>query len=142
MSDIKPIIKAVDDEHKISVEMVYAPYELDSDEQWMRPETIRKACSNFNENLEKGNVKGNMYHSRDDDGAYTSTDLFEITKSWINEVPSVIGEQDVPEGAWLCQLQWKDEAAWESRKKGILKGVSIGAMGKVYDPNDKGENDG
>jgi hypothetical protein len=130
----KPIIKAVNDELMESIEVVYEPYELDAQEQWMSPETIRKACDNFNMNLEKGVVQPNLFHSKDDEGNYTTTEAFTIEKSWINEVESVIGEQVVPEGTWICKLKWNNEEVWEKRKAGILKGVSLGAVGTIKPP--------
>jgi hypothetical protein len=104
-----PIIKAVDEEQKVSVEIVYVPYELDKHNQWMRPETIRDACDNFNVNLEKGAVKPNLYHCKDEEGKVTETEAFEIVKTWVNEVECQIGDQIVPEGAWIAKLQWKDD---------------------------------
>ena len=131
---IKPIIKAVNEELMQSVEVIYEPYELDAQNQWMRPETIRKACENFNINLEKGVVKPNLFHGKDSEGNYTSTEAFTIEKSWINEVESVIGDQVVPEGTWICKLKWNDTDAWEKRKSGVLKGVSLGANGEILKP--------
>jgi uncharacterized protein YdaT len=132
--NLTPIIKAVNDELKQAIEVVYVPYELDAHDQWARPDTIRKGCDNFNENLEKGNIKPNLYHFKDDKGVIQETEAFEIMKSWINEVDSVIGDQAIPEGAWLCKLQYKDDNAWELRKAGVLQGVSIGAMGSIKKP--------
>lgn len=131
---VKPVIKAVNEEEMISVEVVYEPYELDAQNQWMRPETVRAACEDFNTNLEKGVVKPNLFHSKDEDGEYLSTDVFSIEKTWINEVESVIGDQVVPEGTWLCKLKWNDESAWEKRKAGVFQGVSLGALGTVKKP--------
>jgi uncharacterized protein YdaT len=137
--NLTPIIKAVNDELKQAIEVVYVPYELDAHDQWMRPETIEKACSNFNENLEKGNIKPNLYHFKDDEGNIQETEAFEVMKSWINQVDSVIGDQLVPEGAWICKLQYKDDNAWELRKAGVLQGVSIGALGSIKKPEETEE---
>lgn len=132
--NMTPILKAVDEELKQSIEVVYSPYKLDAHGQWMRPETIRKACENFNENLEKGNIKPNLYHSRDDEGNVIPTEAFEVIKSWVNEVDCTVGDQFVPEGTWITKLQWKDDKAWNLRKAGVLQGVSIGCMGTVKQP--------
>lgn len=132
-----PIIKALNIELMESVEVVYEPYKLDAQEQWMRPETIRKACENFNTNLTAGIVKANLFHSKGEDGNYTSTEAFTIVKSWINEVDSVIGDQLVPEGTWIAKLKWNDQDAWEKRKSGILKGVSLGALGTIKEPDEE-----
>ena len=131
-----PIIKAVNDELRESIEVIYAPYELDAQEHWMRPETVRKACENFNVNLEKGVVIPNLFHSKDEDGVYISTEAFTIEKSWINEVESVIGNQTVPEGTWICKLKWNDQGAWDKRKAGVYKGVSLGANGIIKKPTE------
>lgn len=135
-----PIIKALDDEQKIAIEVVYEPYKLDAHGQWARPETIRKACENFNENLSKGNIKPNFYHSKDEDGVVKSTDAFEIIKSWVNEVDCVIGDQEVPEGTWICKVKYLDDDVWELRKAGILCGVSMGALGTVKKVDNEGES--
>lgn len=131
----KQIIKAVNEELKQSIEVVYEPYELDAQEQWMRPSEIRKACENFNANLEAGNILPNMFHSTDDEGSYTKTENFSVIKSWINEVDCVVGGQPVKEGTWICKLQWYDDSAWELRKSNTYQGVSIGALGKINKPD-------
>lgn len=132
---MQPIIKAVNDELMQSVEIVYLPNTPDAHGQYASEETLRKACQNFNENLEKGNIRSNLYHAKDEDGVAKSTDKFEIVKTWINEVDSVVGDTLVPADAWLCQLQWLDKSAWEDRKKGIFAGVSFGGRGTVESPS-------
>lgn len=134
MSKLTPIIKAVDDELMQSVDIAYVPYELDAQKQWMRPETIRKGCENFNVNLEKGNIKPNLYHKKDKSGAIEITETFEIMKSWINEVECQIGDEIVPEGTWLCKLQYLNKSSWELRKAGVLCGISMGALGTTKKP--------
>lgn len=128
---IIPIIKSLVDEQMISVEVVYEPYKADAHGHWMRPETIEAACHNFNDNLAKGNIKPNLYHCKDDSGKIVPTEAFEVQKTWINQVECQIGDQVVPEGTWIAKLQWKDPDKWDQRKKGILKGVSLGGMGMV-----------
>lgn len=130
----RQIIKAVDEELMQSIEIVYEPYELDAQNQWMSPETIVKACKNFNDNLESGNLRPNMYHSKDEDGIYSSTDSFTILKSWVSEVDCSIGGQDVKESTWICKLQWNNPEVWELRKNGTYLGVSIGANGVINKP--------
>lgn len=129
-----PVIKATDDEQMIAIELVYEPYVPDAHGEWMSPETIRKACEDFNEKLSEGVLQPNLFH-------LTSTDKFEIVKSWINEVPCQIGDQLVPEGAWLSSIQYTDSDLWDLKKSGIIQGVSIGCQGIVHEPTAEVNND-
>lgn len=119
-----PLIKATDDEQMIAVEVVYEPFVPDVHGQWMSSDTVRKACLDFNEKLKEGAVSANLFHS-------FNTDTFEITKSWINEVPCTIGDFTVSEGTWLCEIQYKSPKLWEMKKSGEVGGVSICANGAV-----------
>lgn len=136
---IQQIIKAVNEELKQSVEIIYLPNTPDAHGQFATQETLREACKNFNENLEKGSISPNLYHSKDENDIAKSTEDFSIMKTWINEVDSVIGDTAVPAGAWLASLQWSNDKSWELRKSGVLAGVSFGGRGKVIKPEDRKE---
>lgn len=125
------LIKAVDEELKQSIEVVYLPDTPDAHGQYASKETIKAACESFNTNLEKGHVVSNFYHAKDDDGNVIPTSSFTIEKSWVNEVECLIGETVVPEGAWLTKLQWTNDTDWELRKSGVYAGVSFGGRGVV-----------
>jgi len=125
------LVKAVDEELKQSLEIIYLPDTPDAHGQYASATTLRKACASFNENLEKGHVVPNLYHGKDDDGEVIQSSAFTIEKSWINEVECVVGETVVPEGTWLCKLQWNNDQDWELRKSGVYAGVSFGGRGCV-----------
>lgn len=111
----------------ISYEIVYEPNVMDAHNQWMSPETIFKACENFNQNLEKGLVKPNLYHLE-------NTDLFSIEKTWIQEeldVQVVETGEIIKAGTWVCKLKYNSSDLWELKKAGIVGGVSIGATGRI-----------
>lgn len=119
------ILKATNDEEQIAIDVVYEPFKPDAHGQWMSESTIRKACANFNTELANGAVKPNLFH-------LSETDKFIIEKSWINEVECVIGDQIVPEGAWLIKTKYLDPELWEMKKSGELMGVSIGCQGVIH----------
>lgn len=122
-----PFMKATNDEQMLAIELVYEPYVPDAHGEWMSPETIRKACVDFNEKLEAGIVKPNLFH-------LANTDKVTIVKSWINEVECQIGDFTIPEGSWLSSVQYNDPELWELKKSGVLKGVSVSAHGIVHEP--------
>ena len=128
-----PTINPLNEEEMVAVEVVYEPNVPDSDGQWMSPETVRKACADFNDKLSTGEVKPNLFHS-------LNTESFEIQKSWINEVDCVIGDQLVPEGTWICSLKYKSQKLWEMKKAGEVGPVSIGANGAVLKKIDDGDS--
>lgn len=122
------IMKAVHEEEMIAIEVIYEPFKLDAHGQWMSAETISKACDNFNKNLASGNVKPNLFHAME-------TQKFEILDSWIQKVDCFVGEQFVPEGTWIGKIHYLDNKLWELKKSGVIKGVSIGAKGRVIYPD-------
>lgn len=126
------VLKALDDEQMIAVDVVYQPDVIDAHGHWMSKETVAKACENFNQNLSTGNVKPNLYHA-------LHTDKFEITKSWINQVDAVIGDQLVPAGTWLAETKFNDPALWEMKKSGEIQGISVGMKARLHEPDDNTE---
>lgn len=135
------LIKAIDDELMQSVEVVYLPDTPDAHGQFASPETLVKACENFNVNLARDSLIKNLYHAKDDDGVAKPTSKYTIMKTWINPEDTVVGNTHVPGGAWLCQLQWLDKSAWDLRKKGVFAGVSFGGQGRVIKPEDRKMNE-
>lgn len=121
------IIQKSDDELMISYEVVYEPDTKDAQNQWMSPETLEKACENFNTNLAAGVVKSNLFHVKETDG-------FTIVDTWIQKEFDVIvkgTDQPIKAGTWVAKLQFNDPELWELKKSGVLGGVSLGGMGYV-----------
>ena len=119
------IIKSDKPEEMVSYEVVYEPNEIDSHGQWMSEDTVRKACENFNTNLEKGVVVPNLFH-------LAETELFSIEKTWINEELDVVvpqTDQPIKAGTWIAKIQYHDSDLWELKKSGVIQGVSIGGKG-------------
>lgn len=131
-TSLTPVIKALQEEQRISVEVVYVPNTPDAHGQYMSAETIHKACDNFNENLKKGNIIANKYHSKDEQGLYKATNDFSILSSYIIPVDCVVGDTPIVKGTWLAELKWESDSAWEARKNNVFHSTSIGALGKVH----------
>lgn len=117
------IIKEKD--HMISYEVVYEPDTKDAHGHWMSPQELEKACSNFNENLEAGVIKSNLFHIQD-------TDLFSIESTWIHkELDVIVAESGEPikAGTWVAKLKYHDDDLWELKKAGVIGGVSFSGIG-------------
>lgn len=110
------------DEEKMQViEVMYCPPEHDDlHGERMSELEIRKMVDNFNDNI--SNVSGNLGHLK-------NTDKFKPVKAWVNEVDCYIGDEFVVEGTPLVKIQFYDADLYQARKDGVLKGLSIGALG-------------
>jgi hypothetical protein len=111
------------EEQMISIEPLYCkPMDADAHNQGMTEEEIRKMIDNINTNIHK--ISGNIGH-------VFNTNSFYFVKAWINECDCTIGDEYVPEGQPLIQVQFTDKTLWEMRKTGQLQGLSIGALGTI-----------
>lgn len=132
MTDSKnavPIIKSADEIKREVTFIYYEPNVVDAHGDWTTAEVIEKACKNFNENLEKGNVVPNLFHSRDESGKIEETDSFEIMKSWVSPTDCIVGETPIVEGTWLVKVKMKNDILWNKFLEGTISGVSFGARG-------------
>jgi len=123
----------IEEEERISIEVVYEPDVKDQHGNWMSAEEIRKGYESFCSNLEAGVVEPNLFH-------YQNTDLFEIQKTWINEEMDVTvhgSEEVVKAGTWLVKIHYKDDRLWELKKSGDIIGVSMFGYGLINE--DTGE---
>lgn len=127
----KTIIKSVDELKREVTFIVYEPDTLDAHGEWCDKETLAKACNDFNENLSKGKVVPNLFHTKDANGNYSKTDSFEILKTFIVDYDCVIGGQDIKEGTWLAKIKIKNDVLWENFVAGKVKGLSIGCVAVV-----------
>lgn len=119
-----PILKVEQfaEEKMQAIEVMYCPPEYDDlHGERMSELEIRKMVDNFNENI--NNVQGNLGHIK-------NTKQFKPIKAWVNEVECMIGDNLVAEGTPLVKIQFYDQALFEARKSGKLKGLSIGALGR------------
>lgn len=128
----RPMMKQFDEEEMIAIEPLYIKAgETDAHKEGITEVELRKMIDNFNKNI--ANIKGNIHHKMMVDG-------YRPIRAWINECDCYIGDTLVPEGQPIVKVQFTDRFLWDKRKKGELKGVSIGATGKrVPNPNYVGE---
>lgn len=116
------IIKQFDEEEMIAIEPLYVAIgDVDGiGDTYADPSVCYDMVKSFNEAIAEGKLSANYFHK-------INTDDFTILKAWVNEVDSVIGDSEVKEGMPLVKIKFNNEKAWELRKSGRLKGVSIGA---------------
>lgn len=119
----KQIIKQLDDEQMIAIEPLYiAIGDVDGvGDTYSEPEVCHEMVKSFNQAIADGKLKGNYFHKM-------MTEDFTVLKAWVTETDCIIGETEVKEGMPLVKVKFHNEKAWELRKSGDLKGVSIGAM--------------
>ena len=102
------------------------PNVADSDGEAMSEETIVKMVESLNKGIKAGTVKPNLFHK-------VNTDSFEFVEAFVNKWPTCfIDSVQVAKGQPVLVTHYKNKAAWELRKAGVLMGPSIGAVaGKV-----------
>lgn len=110
------VLKSSDELLKQAIYVVLVPDEVDAHGDIYSPETVRKACENFN----KSNARANLFHM-------VNTESFSVIESYISPVDMQFEEEVVKAGTWLAKLQFSDEL-FEGVIKGLYSGVSIGAM--------------
>jgi len=136
VADNTTVIKKFKMEERVSVEIIYEPYELDAHGEWMSEETIAKACENFNKNLDSGNAKPNLFHIK------AETEKLEILRTYTLPCECTIGETLVKQGTWVAEIKWHDMSLWKQRtvpdENGVLAiaGTSIGALGRRVTPKE------
>ena len=130
--EAKPIMKAVDELKREVTFLVYEPNVLDAHGEFVSCETLIKACDDFNDcYFNKGIAVSNLFHTKDEDGIAEATDSFEVTKTFIVPVDSVIGETEISEGSWLATVKFNNDTLWQLFLDGEVSGLSMGAQGKV-----------
>ena len=130
--EAKPIMKAVDEVKREVTFLVYEPFVLDAHGEFVSHETLVKACDDFNDcYFNKGIAVSNLFHTKDENGIAEATDSFEVIKTFIVPVDSVIGETEVSEGSWLAIIKFNNDVLWQLFLDGEVSGLSMGAQGKV-----------
>lgn len=135
------LIKQFKVQEQVSVEIVYEPNVLDAHGEWMSVDTIKKACKNFNINLEKGIATPNLFHLK------SETEKLEILETYILPCECTIGETVVQKGTWVAEVKWHDDSLWNQRtipnEDGVLSisGLSLGGRGVRNLPKEE-SNDG
>jgi len=116
-------IEKFNNEEMVAYEPMYAaPGVGDSDAQAMSEETIKAMVDSANKGIADGTLKPNLFHK-------VNTDCFSFVKAFVNPWPNcTVGEQEVVKGQPVIVTKYNNEAAWELRKAGTIKGPSIGGM--------------
>lgn len=118
-----PILKALDDEKMIAYEPLYIePDGIDGHGWTASGEVLRAMTESCDKAIKEGRLLAKYDHGE-------VTNDFHFIKAFTMECDCYIGEHFVPEGQPMIKSQFTDKDAWEKRKTGVLKGVSIGAKG-------------
>jgi len=114
-------IAKMDSSAQVIKGVVYEPLVLDSQEDWMAPEEIKKSAHNFMKNLNLQNVD-------------TSHDLSEVD-AYVCE--SYIAKADDPEGfvegAWVVAIKVESDDIWSLIESGEIGGLSMYGPGMAYE---------
>lgn len=115
------VIKQFDDEEMIAIEPLYAaPDTADNDDEGMTLDTIKGMVESANAAIQEGRLQSKYFHKE-------VTSDFHFLEAWVNPCDCYIGESFVPEGQPIMKVKFDSEEAWEARKQGELRGLSIGA---------------
>ncbi len=128
----KPIMKSVDELKREVTFLVYEPNVPDAHGEHASIETIAKACESFNDcYFNKQIAVPSLFHIRDEDENIEATDSFDILKTFIIQVDSMIGETPISEGSWVAVIKFKNDVLWQLFLDGEVSGLSMGAKGVV-----------
>jgi hypothetical protein len=114
---ITAAIKKTDDDERLVFAEVYAPDKLDSQNDFMSAETIRKMAYDFLANARVLNVDTN--HNREPNGSV-------VVESFIARA----GDPDFIVGSWVIGVYVPDDTIWAMVKSGELNGFSLDGSGK------------
>lgn len=134
-SEALTITKKFEEEEMVAIEPLYiTPDETDAHFDGITDVELDKMIDNFNANI--ANIKGNIHHQ-------VMVEDFKPLKAYRMPLDVYVGDPDdkasltlIKKGEPVVEVQFYKKDAWEKRKSGFLKGVSIGARGKrIPNPN-------
>ena len=117
------IAKSFDEEKRLFKAVILRPNQFDNDgvdEDYYSEEIVEKACHDFNEYCQQGNL-----------GHVVNTDLLKFVESYISDADYTLGDGEVKKGDWIGVLKVYDDGIWESCKSGTFTGFSIGCSALV-----------
>jgi len=136
-----PVTKSLDEEEMIAIEPLYITVgESDAHGDGITETELDKMIDNFNKNI--NNIKGNIHHQ-------VMVEDFKPIKAYRLPLSVYVGDPDdqdslslIEKGQPVVEVQFYEKAAWEKRKSGFLKGVSIGAQGRrIPNPDYEGDDE-
>ena len=95
---------------------VYVPNDIDSQGEFVSPETLEKAAHDFAAGGNHKNISV-MHNGQKIDAA--------VVESYIAKK----GDKMFKEGTWAAVIKVNDQRVWEAIEKGVLKGVSFEGTG-------------
>ena len=98
--------------------IVYEPEKVDAQGDYMQAEAIEKACHDYMVRYRKGEAGIRLSHSVDVP-AY-------VVENYIAPQDLVIGEAEVPQGAWVMAVWVPDQEVWKLVESGEVMGFSMG----------------
>ena len=114
-------------EEQKALGVVLTPDVFDLHQDIYSKEQVRMACEGFNAHCMKGNIQHAIQYEK-----------MEFTKSFIQEVDCMMGDQFIREGTWMAEAHFPDKLLWESIKEKGFTGFSIGCLAK-YEDIDEGD---
>jgi hypothetical protein len=115
-------IVKIDDEMRRAYGIVYAPDEVDAQDDFASAATIRKAADDFMRAGSTGNV--DVQHD------FEKLDEVWVAESWIVRKGDALFAE---EGAWAVGIQVDNAKVWAKLKAGELAGLSLAGFGKRKD---------
>ena len=117
------VIKAIQEEQMISVEVFYPPAGIadlhgDGIEEL---EVLKAGIESFNQAVADGRAKPCLFHTHE-------TKAYEYGPAWVTEKAIEYGDSILPAGTPLIEIHWKNQKAWEHRKSGTLMSGSMRGM--------------
>ena len=124
------LMKEISEEEQIVYGIAMRPNELDTDKEWLKPETVEKTAIDFM----KSYGGFNLDHKKDNEG-YVSSRVIEST---IVRAPFEFGGEKVLKGDWFIGIHIPDKGDWqEVKKRGGLSIEGTGKRGKAEKSGDK-----
>jgi len=118
-----PIAK-LDEPLRVVTGIVLEPDEVDSQNDTISSEEIRRAAHNYLASYNRETRLGLQHKVFDKIG-------LELVESWIAPVDLQLGGESVKAGSWVMSVHVLDDGLWEAVKAGKFTGFSIGGVATV-----------
>jgi hypothetical protein len=113
-------IKKIDEENRRFYSIVYAPDDVDTQDEFTTSPEIQKAAYDFMKNLKLLNV--DRSHNQEAEAAF-------VAESWLIKENDPIFPEDPP-GSWAVGIVVEDETLWKDVKSGEINALSMGGTGE------------
>ncbi len=114
---VENIAKSINTEKQLFTAVVLRPNTPDSHGDVYDDETVEKACHNFVQFCQKGNMQHIMNH-----------DDIVFVENYIAPSDFQLGDGMVQKGDWVATAKINNEEIWKMCKDGTFTGFSVGCM--------------